>query len=69
MPENQSLYKNEENSITCPVCLDNYYLTEFSSEVCVLHQDWFITTCQICGRACFSDCVGTCPLCTPAFEN
>lgn len=48
---------------TCPICLGHYYLTEFSSEVCNLHQKWFVTVCRHCGKTCFSDSVGECVSC------
>lgn len=48
---------------TCPICLGNYYETEFSAEVCNHHQDWIVTQCHVCGRTCFSDCRSYCTNC------
>ena len=52
-----------KNISTCPICLGNFYSTEFSMEVCELHQNWVITTCSVCGKRCFSDCVRYCTRC------
>lgn len=54
---------------TCPICLGNYFLTEFSAEVCNRHQNWFVTVCSHCGRSCFSDVVGECVGCGNAADK
>ena len=48
---------------TCPICRGQYYATEFSMEVCEIHENWIITVCGICHRTCFSDCRGYCTKC------
>jgi len=44
----------------CPICLENYYDIEKCGNVCSQHQDWVITICECCEKACFSDVPGIC---------
>ena len=53
------------SELTCPICLENYYMTEFSAEVCKKHENWIVTRCQVCENYCFSDCRSLCPVCVP----
>lgn len=54
---------NYTKNVECPICSKNYHLVEFSAVVCEYHQDWIVTTCQICGKISFSDCRSYCPEC------
>ena len=51
--------------IKCPICLDKYYSIYLADEVCAEHQKWIVTTCEKCGKSCFSDCRGVCINCCP----
>ena len=48
---------------SCPICNRRYFDIRRSEKVCEIHENWLVTTCEICGRVCFSDCAGICLAC------
>lgn len=49
---------------TCPVCTRNYYQISKSHNVCETHESWFVTVCDICNQASFSDTRNLCVPCS-----
>ena len=47
----------------CPICRDAFYDLASSFDVCSIHQDYFVTVCNDCGRACFSQYKNICESC------
>lgn len=47
----------------CPICVEKYYQLTSAGRVCNEHQEWLVTRCQECHRACFSQTAGLCIEC------
>jgi hypothetical protein len=56
-------------NILCPICGGRWYDLEDSLVVCERHLDWLVTTCEHCGRYCFSSAAGMCPKCFDLGES
>lgn len=49
----------------CPICNSEYYNLKASEDVCVYHQKYLVTKCELCGKTGYSDSAGLCMNCCP----
>ena len=54
---------NHQKNDHCPICNGDYFQVRRANYVCEKHEDWLVTTCDVCGNTCFSETVGICMRC------
>jgi len=60
---------NLQTETNCPICNGEYHRTDLTEDICIRHQDWFVSKCINCGKPCLTDMPGICINCQSHFRN